>query len=1178
MVGMGGSRSEVVMAAVKAISTSGLRLFFSIILAAAIGPTGWTQANAAGGLTGNLRGTIIDAQTQSPVVGAHVVAVAGSSSFRTQTDTHGFFSLLQLPTDTYSVSVTKDGYVPQVIAGVTILGDETQSVGIVKLLASPKSLGSVRVSGRSPASAFQPTQTTDETTFVGARVDQALGERGSTDYTQLVRSAPGVIPTENGSLNPISIRGSASVEIGYQFDGIDFSGNFFDENGDDSYLNGVGGGRGALQVVSGAGDATQGGIGAGVVNVIPGRGSYPGDGFTSFDVSGPWYDHSFAFEYGTATKDNRFSDFLSTRSSREAPQIAPYGRDASDAGQYLGTSFSYDDDVMNNFFYKFGRNDNQEFQVLTRWMDHRSWAEYGGLGFVNYYPYDPFSYQQFETDPNGASMWDCAPGLCGNSASGNDPGLGWYQSIIPYYPGVPTTYAKVTQPEEYIYGPENVLKLGYTWNINPTTSWNTFFYNWGGLFPNNITGDSQFLTTGQFFSGYNNVGGRRVGFQSQIVKQLGDKHTLTMVGKFENGFPYWNQMYYSNTWVGLYTGRLQDESNMATAGYPADALPNAPRIEDWYLPENTSQQVSQSNPCIGPTIYNGFSQNAATPLGTGCYLYYWLFAHGLWKGHLPTVPSTGFTYGSTDFQQYGIGIRDQWNPNAKLLVDWGLRLDGQNLRWGPNQFSKDLSDPSDVGLGYAQLGNDYLRPQVVEPRVAANYILNSNNSVRASYGRSISFFFAQTAGTPTGAAYVNPLLYDIPAKDTLPNNSPFYSPLGPACGSGWHGPGTNANGKYYQSPWVYFSGEGTLGIPGYYFFCPNYAESVYWLFDQAFAAPDVGGSGPPTYNNWDVAWTHQFANGWGSKLTGYWRRGYDTYQVTLLNAGPPDPATGQQTAGSFAVRETGVQKAFGIESMITTPTPRNGWSGFLTMNYINELTNTPPVAGSDSLPVVSQYLYETGVLFHQYYLPPFSAVSGIEYRHKGLQVNPIFSFDSGVPFGVGQTAIGYINDVLSQIPTGNLGVATPYAGPGLPNQPYNATCYVDPAFPGSYYDPRDFACRGYSEPALAGQAFTKPRLYTDLNLQYNFKVTTLGVYVSNVFNNYRAEPTINNDWQPLATGYGGVQTGEYPGGNPLNADGSVNTFYYQGARDESAYDQYWLPYQELYQPGRTWRVYMQFDL
>lgn len=288
--------------------------------------------------------------------------------------------------------------------------------------------------------------------------------------------------------------------------------------------------------------------------------------------------------------------------------------------------------------------------------------------------------------------------------------------------------------------------------------------------------------------------------------------------------------------------------------------------------------------------------------------------------------------------------------------------------------------------------------------------------------------------------------------------------------------------------------------------------------------------------------------------------------------------TGQQNAGSFAVRETGVQKAFGLEAFLTSPTPPNGWSGFLTMNYINELTNTPPVAGSDSLPVVSQYLYETGTLFHQYYLPPFSAESGIQYKHGGWQFNPIFSFDSGVPFGVGQTAIGFVNDVLSQIPTGNLGVATPYAGPGLPNQSYNATCYVDPAFPGNYYNPKDYACRGYNEPALAGQAFTKARLYTDVNVQYTRGGVTLGAYVSNLFDNYRAEPTINNDWQPLATGYGGVQTGQYASGYPLNPDGSTNAFYYQGARDQSVYDQYWLPYQELYVPGRTWRFYMQFEL
>ena len=93
---------------------------------------------------------------------------------------------------------------------------------------------------------------------------------------------------------------------------------------------------------------------------------------------------------------------------------------------------------------------------------------------------------------------------------------------------------------------------------------------------------------------------------------------------------------------------------------------------------------------------------------------------------------------------------------------------------------------------------------------------------------------------------------------------------------------------------------------------------------KAIRAPDIGGQQPATYNNYDVAWGHQFKNGFGSKLTAYWRRGFNTYQTVLLNGGPPDPVTGQQTAGSFQERETGVQKTFGLEFLLTTPERPSG--------------------------------------------------------------------------------------------------------------------------------------------------------------------------------------------------------------------------------------------------------------
>ncbi len=1185
-----------------------------------------SPAYAAGGQSGTLRGSVVDEKTGAPIAGASVSAISPSGTFKALTDSQGFFVLLQIPTDTYELSITKAGYSPQVLSGITVLGDQTQNAGIVRLQSAVTTLGKVRVTARSPASAYQPTQTVDETTFVGKRVDQALGEAGSTNYTNLVLSAPGVIATAPGSLNPISIRGSASVEIGYQFDGVDYRGVFFDENPSQNYLNGVGGGRGGVQVVSGAGDATQGGIGAGVVNVIPGRGSYPGSGFISMDAGSPYFDHSLAFEYGTATPDGRFSEFFSSRSDRFAPEIAPYGRDASDAGAYRGTSFTYDDDVLNNFYYRFGKDQNQELQLLVDFLDHRSFAEYGGLANSTFYPYNPYSYQQFQNDGNGpgSDMWGCLNALaCFNNPNNSQivqlQQLEWYQSIIPYLPGVPryqlgtTTESFGTHappllavPEEYIYGPTSFLKFGYKKTLSPKATLSAFFYNWGGQVANNITGTSQALTTGDvlFATGYDPSGGRRVGFQSQLDVQASEKHTLTFVAKWENGFPYWVQLNHGNTWVGLESGRGQDLSNYGSVGInqfglgPAPAI-NGPRIEDWYLPLFPGQAVSASNPCIGPAIDNGF--NPAAPTAIGCYIYKWMLANGKWRGMLPTMPRTGFDYHNTDFQQWGVGFRDQWVASDKLRLDYGLRVDGQNLKWAPQPFNTDLSNPGDVGLGFATLSPDFLHPSLLEPRISATFQANPSNAFRLSWGRSVSFQFGQTSGTPTGEAGIDPLLFQIPAKDSTAGdlyNQPYTfggvselptggltapgiagSALGPACGSGWHGPGKNGNGNYTPNPYVPFSGLGVLGIPGYFFPCQNYAASLYWLFDQTFAAPDLGGGFPPTYNNWDLAWGHSFSNGWGSKLTAYWRRGYNTHQVVELNSGPPDPITGQQQVGAFQERETGTEKAFGLEFMLTTPDRPFGWTGFLTINYLNELTDQPPVSGSDSLPPTPQFMLQTSTLFHQAFIAPLTARAGLDYKTKsGLRINPIFSADSGIPFGVGLDSLGFVNGVLYNLPTCNIGQCVPFAGPGSPQASFNATCYSDPAFPGNYFNPHYFACRGNNEPALAGQAYTHPRVFADLDVEYSRGPHTFGVYVTNLFNNYRNEPTVNNAWQPVATGLGGVQSGEFAGAYPLNLDGTPNAAYLGGARNASAYDQPWLPFPETYVPGRTFRFYYQIKI
>jgi hypothetical protein len=1125
---------------------------------------------AVGGLSGNLNGTVVDNQTGAPLANVAVTAASPSGTYHATTDSHGFFNMLQLPVDTYTVSFEKTGYVRLPVAGVVVFGDEQNTVGTVRLQKGLKTIAQVRSSA---GSAYKPDQTLDETTFVGQRVDQALGQSGSTNYNQLALSAPGVMQTDTGTL---SIRGSLQTEIGYQFDGVNMEGSFFDENGNLGFLNGVGGGFGGVQVVSGAGDATQGNVGAGIINVIPGQGTYPAKGFVSMGVGSPYYNHNFALEYGAATPNHRFSDFISVRSARYAPQYAPYGVESSFAcaspygqancGQYFGTGYTAHDDVMNNFFYKWGKNDKESLQVLTQWINLTQWGNYGGLQNVNWYPWDPFSYAgniapfgfplipSYSTNPMDPSLSNC-----GGAANPNcNPQLSYYDSLLTYLPGVPKSFTPVTQPEINNYQPVSFVKIGYTNQFNPTTTFNTFFYNWGGL----EAGAGTNYTLGAGDPAYFQLGGRRVGFQAQLTKQMGEKHTLTLVGKFENSFPRWDQQgagtYFFNFALQqfLYAGALNSQS----AGGD-----NTPAIWDWFLPANPGQPVSASNPCLGPTIGNGWAPNApATDVNgnpEGCYIYSYLLANGKWTGQLPKIPTMGIGYHNSDFQTYGIGIRDQWQPSENLHVDLGVREDGQNIRFGPNPFAKDpYGNPSDVPPSF--IGPDFSKPRFFEPRVSVDYNVTNRDAIRASYARSVIFFFAQNGGTPASAdlRYWNPLYLQMPAKDSASN---------PACGSGWHGPGAG----YSQNPNNYTSNPTPGG--GWFFQCGSYAQSLFWLWDQMDDAPDLGGQGPPTYNNWDLEYQHLFHNGWGARITGYARRGFNVEQNTLLLNGPPNPVTGQSSASVFATKNTGVEKTTGVEFMLTTPDRGVGWSGFLTANYINELTNTPPVAGSESLPILPQQLLLTNKLFHANFLPPISARAGIEYRTAHWKFNPIVSFFSGYPFGVGKDAIGYVNGTLYDLPETNFGVATPYAGPNGPNNAYNASYFVDPSNPGNYFSPNIYASRGYNEPALAGQQFTRPRLYTDFDIEYNVGNLTFGTYVSNVFNNYRSEPQINTAFQPVVTGVGGPQTGLYAGAYP---NGTINPFYGVGARDEALLNQRWSPYMEYYTPGRTFTFYTQYNI
>ncbi len=1059
---------------------------------------------AAGGLFGDLNGTVSDQSTHAPIADALVIAKSPSGTYSAKTDAKGFYSILGMNVDEYTLTVTAKGYQTENVTGVTVFGDQKNvaNVSLGKALATIAHLRTVAAN-----SAFQPDQTIDSYSVTGQRVQQALGNSYNTDEATLLQSAPGVIATydQGASMpNSLSIRGSLAVELGYQYDGIPFSAPFFNENGSQGFLNGINGGSGGgIQIVSGAGDATQGNVGGGVINTVAPRGTYPAAGHIDAEVGGPWYDHALNFDYAAATDNGKFSNYLSFSGQSYVPQQGPVDANTAELGTYFGTSYARHNDLVDNMVFRFGKNNHESLQLLGRvaFVD-----AYNGLGGTNGLYY-------FPNDPNYLNTWSGYFG--GNNA--------YYASLIPTLPYQQPAGATVTGPEKVSANPLNFIKIGYTNSLNASTFLTLAYYNWA-LY----TGGSNYtnyLNAGDFGTGWAVTGGQRSGFIGSITHSFGENDTLTLEGKYEFANPYWNNQVPGESAAGL------AYSELGIFGGPL-----SPNASDWALPGNPAAVSGAGNPCS---------------IAGGCYIHDWLVNNGKWTGTMPDVPTFGIGYHGTRQQQWGVGLRDQYSPNDKWNFDFGVRVDGEQNKFGPTPYNGPAGTPSDVG--FSKVNSAFISPRETEPRFAFSYRVNRTNSVRFSYGRSTLFFFGQTLGTPFNVYGINPILNSIPAK----------SGAAPYCGSGYMDPNTPGYSLNTKIP--------TNGTQ-WFFPCQNYAASVAWYLDQNLDAPDLGGFGPPTYSNFDLAWSHLFTKGafrgWSSRLTAYTRRGYNVEQNVLLLNGPPNPITGQSSASVFTTTAAGQEKTFGIEGQLTTPDVslgEKGWSGFVTFDYINELLNTPPVTGSSNLPILGQQLFGTNQLFKAGFVPPLSAVIGATYHFKsGTTITPTLFVNDGYPFGVGTSSIGFVNGSLQTIPETNFGPNTPYAGSSGPNNAYNASYFVDPQVPGSIQNPNIAASRGIAEPAIAGLKNSPPEFFANLDFETPLsRQMTFGVQIFNVLDNHYGPPVVNTFYQPVANGVAGPLTGQLP---TVGSKVGAGNEYYPGGST--------LPYLNNYGTGRTWNVYL----
>ncbi|MFP2911233.1 carboxypeptidase-like regulatory domain-containing protein [Pyxidicoccus sp. 3LFB2] len=79
-----------------------------------------STASAAAEASGTLLGTVIDAQSRQPVVGARVTVTSGEPKVEatTVTDAHGNYRISQLPTGSYGIRFEGEGFTPFTRSGV----------------------------------------------------------------------------------------------------------------------------------------------------------------------------------------------------------------------------------------------------------------------------------------------------------------------------------------------------------------------------------------------------------------------------------------------------------------------------------------------------------------------------------------------------------------------------------------------------------------------------------------------------------------------------------------------------------------------------------------------------------------------------------------------------------------------------------------------------------------------------------------------------------------------------------------------------------------------------------------------------------------------------------------------------------------------------------------------------
>jgi len=646
-----------------------------------------TVGTLLAGTTGGITGAVTDSNG-TPVAGVTVNAVSPTGSYTAKTDSKGFYSFAGVNPDSYTVSFQLSGYQPTSIQNVNVFADQTANAP-ERLQKSLRTIA--QVTARSNSSAYQPNQTVDTYSVGTKQIQQQLGKTFNPDITRLIISLPGASLDASGY--PI-LRGGRETDEGFQFEGIDYTDAFTHQFVGGLLFNGAS----QIQVTPGAGDASIGNVGTGAINILTKRGTYPPFGTLDLEQREFPYAHQLGLEYGFATPNGRFSNYVSFLGIQNAIQYGPIGTPAGPINEYLnGASEQNSKQFVDNLVYKFGRNNNQSLQALFQTTIRSTTLDYGGIKGLNFATGDP--YGLFVLQNNTAGL---------TSAQ--------IQSIVGLSNAGQTALVQPLNHKDAETDPNETYKFQYSNNLDASTFVTAKFYRVHAV----STFDFPFINVGVASSTSTLQGGVRTGFALDGTKQANSKNLITFGGKYEFLHPVYDD---PDNLLGL----------VAVGGFGTG-------FEAFdFLPKNDPDCVANGEPCgylkQFPSVANKPVPSFYETVTTQRHDY---------AGYITD------TITPSDRFKLSLGVRLDGEKNDLPPTTSGLYLPS-NSNAILNAGAAGTTPPAPV----YNFSKDVSNPLIVEPRANFSYQITRNDAVRGTYGRSVQFTPVADIDNQVGRGYYN---------------------------------------------------------------------------------------------------------------------------------------------------------------------------------------------------------------------------------------------------------------------------------------------------------------------------------------------------------------------------------------------------------------------------------------